>query len=101
MDKDRLQILTTFLITLALLGFAYRLVLKAFEVAAVSERVSPETLVAGVMTLATGITMAAVARWLQQGAQATAEKQAEKIQEAVASVTSVSNGSGSPPTPSA
>lgn len=90
MDKERLQIISTVLITLALLTFAYRLVLKAFEIAATSDRVSPETLVAGVMTLATGITMAAVARWLQQGAQASAEKQAEKIQQAVESVTKTS-----------
>lgn len=87
LDKERLQILSTLFVTAGLLLFAYLLVNKAFDIAIESERVSPETLVAGIMALANAIVIAAVARWLQQGAEHTAEKQAEKLQQAVANVT--------------
>ena len=89
MNKDQLQTISTRLVTLALLLFAYQLLQKAFEIAD-KGGVEPELLVQGVMTLATAIIMAAVARWLQQGAQQAAEQQAVKLQEAVATA---ANGS--------
>jgi len=85
-DRDRLQIISTFLVTMALLLFAYLLVLRAIDLALESERVSPETLTVGIMGFANLILVAVVARWLQQGSQQQAEKQAEKIQEAIATV---------------
>lgn len=94
MDKERLQTISTLLVTLALLIFAYLLLEKAFEIAEAGN-VDPAILVQGVMTLATAIIMAAVARWLQQGAQQAAEKQADKIQEAVANAVTSTNGSSS------
>lgn len=84
MDEKRLQIISTLAVTVALLTFAFLLVRQAIDLAQESERVSPETLVAGILALANTIVVAAVARWLQQGAAQQAEKQAEKVQEAIA-----------------
>lgn len=90
MDKDKLQTLSTLLVTLALLFFAYQLLQTAFRMAEAGN-VDPAILVQGVMTLATAIIMAAVARWLQQGAQQAAEQQAVKIQEAMTTATTGTN----------
>lgn len=87
LDKDKLQTVSTFLVTVALLLFAYLLVQEAIDLARTSERISPETLVTGIFALANIIVVAAVARWLQQGAQHSAERAAEKFQEAVSSAT--------------
>lgn len=81
MDKERLQIVSTLVITLALLLFAFLLVLEVISLAQESERVSPETIVVGIMGFAQIILVAVVARWLQQGAVQSAEKQAEKLAE--------------------
>jgi predicted MFS family arabinose efflux permease len=72
MDKDRLNILSTLLVTVLLIAFAAWMV-----------RYVPGT---SADTLGTVIITAVVAKWLQQGAQQSAERQAEKVQEAVASV---------------
>lgn len=87
MNNDRIQTISTLLVTVALLLFCYLLILKALDLAAASDRVSPETLVVGIMGFANLILVAVVARWLQQGAQQSAEKTAAKLQEAVASAT--------------
>lgn len=72
MAKETLQTLSTLIVTLALLYFAY--IMRVNE---------------GADTLSTVIVTAVVAKWFQQGAQQTAEKQAEKLQEAVANVTAL------------
>ena len=87
MDRDRLQIISQLVVTVALLVFAFALVTRAIDLAERSDRVSPETLVAGILAMANAIVIAALAQWLQRGAAQQAEKQAEKVQEAVASVT--------------
>lgn len=73
MDKDLIESISTLLISLALIGFAAYLVTSVPGAAA-------DNIAATVVTLVG-------ARWLQQGAQKSAERQAEKIQEAVAHVT--------------
>lgn len=73
MDKDRLQILSTLLVTILLIAFAAYMV-----------RFVPGP---NADTLGTVIITAVVARWLQQGAQEAGERQAEKVQEAVKTVT--------------
>lgn len=78
MDKERLQIISTLLVSLALIGFAAYLVTSVPGVTADNIAVTVVTIVG--------------ARWLQQGAQDSATRQAEKIQEAVSSVT----GNGKP-----
>lgn len=73
MDKERLQILSTLLISLALIAFAAYLVKYVPGVTADNIAITVVTIVG--------------ARWLQQGAQDSATRQAEKIQEAVSSAT--------------
>lgn len=80
-DNDRLQVLSTLAVTILLIAFA------AFMVRFVP---GPNA-----ETLGTVIITAVVAKWLQQGAQQSAEKTAAKLQEAVASATST-NGNGAP-----
>jgi type III secretory pathway lipoprotein EscJ len=72
MDKERLNILSTLVISLALIGLAAYLVTSVPGVTADN--------------VAVIVVTAVVAKWLQQGATQSAERQAEKIQEAVASV---------------
>lgn len=74
MDRDKLQTLTTLVVTLALIMFAFLLVQEAIDLALTTDRVSPETVVAGIIGLANTIVIAAVARWLQQGAAQSAER---------------------------
>jgi uncharacterized membrane protein YidH (DUF202 family) len=98
MDKDKLQTISTFLVTIALLALAYRLVQQAIDLARESDRVSPETLTAGIFALANAIVIGAIARWLQQGVQQSAERTAERTAEAVVTAaataaTTVANGS--------
>lgn len=93
MDKDKMQTATTFAVTIALLLFAFLLVDRAIELAMVTERVSPETLAAGLIALANTIVVAAVARWLQAGAAQSAERAADRV------VAAVSSNGLPPPTP--
>lgn len=73
MDKDRLNIISTLLVTILLVAFAAYL--QHYVPGATAD------------TLSTVVVTAVIAKWLQQGAAQTAEKQAEKLQEAVANVT--------------
>lgn len=70
MDKEILDTISTLLISLALIAFAAYLVTSVPGATADNIAMAVVTLVG--------------ARWLQQGAQKSAERQAEKIQEAVA-----------------
>lgn len=72
MDKDLVESISTLVISLALIAFA------AFLVSSVPGSTA-DNIAMAVVTLVG-------ARWLQQGAQKSAERQAEKIQEAVAGV---------------
>jgi hypothetical protein len=69
-DKEILDTISTLLISLALIAFAAYLVTSVPGATADNIAMAVVTLVG--------------ARWLQQGAQKSAERQAEKIQEAVA-----------------
>lgn len=69
-DKETLDGVSTLIISLALIGFAAYLVTSVPGATADNIAMAVVTLVG--------------ARWLQQGAQRSAERQAEKIQEAVA-----------------
>lgn len=92
MDKDKLQTISTFLVTIALLVFAYLLVQEAIDLAVTSERVSPETLTAGIIALANAIVIGAIARWLQQGVQQAADRTAEAVVTAATNAASMTNG---------
>lgn len=69
MDKDRLNVVSTLLISLALIAFAAYLVKYVPGVTADNIAITVVTIVG--------------ARWLQQGAQDSAERTAEKLQQAV------------------
>jgi UPF0716 family protein affecting phage T7 exclusion len=72
LDKDRLNIISTLLVTVLLIAFAA--ILQLFVPGTTADNL---TLV---------VVTAVIAKWLQQGAQQSAEKQAEKVAEAVATV---------------
>lgn len=73
MNKETLQIISTLLVSLALIGFAAYLVTSVPGVTADNIAITVVTIVG--------------ARWLQQGASEAGERQAEKVQEAVKTVT--------------
>lgn len=77
MNKETLQIISTLLVSLALIAFAAYLVTSVPGVTADNIAITVVTIVG--------------ARWLQQGAQDSAAKQAEKIQEAIASANPSTN----------
>lgn len=69
MDKDLVESISSLVISMALIGFAAYLVTSVPGAAADN--------------IATSVVTFVAARWLQQGAQKSAERQAEKIQAAV------------------
>lgn len=78
MNRETLQIISTLLVSLALIAFAAYLVTSVPGVTADNIAITVVTIVG--------------ARWLQQGATDAATKQTEKVQEAVSTVQG--NGKG-------